>query len=118
MSIKSIHTHIYIYMYTYYILLFYIFSHHFYIRCLLPRSKAHCVVVVAEGCGDTLLESSGEVDGGLADFELANTEDFHGKLYGKSMENGWFKGNFTGLSPMIFMGKSMVSRRFSLKPIR
>ena len=33
-------------------------------------------MVVAEGCGDTLLESSGEVDGGLADFELANTEDF------------------------------------------
>ena len=28
------------------------------------RSKGHCVVVVAEGCGDTLLKSSGEVDGG------------------------------------------------------
>lgn len=30
----------------------------------LMQSKAHCVVVVAEGCGDTLLQSSGEVDGG------------------------------------------------------
>lgn len=32
----------------------------------IPRSKGHCLVVVAEGCGDTLLQSSGEVDGGLA----------------------------------------------------
>eukprot|EP00913_Durusdinium_trenchii_P022759 g21368.t2 len=32
----------------------------------LMQSKGHCLVVVAEGCGDTLLQSSGEVDGGLA----------------------------------------------------
>eukprot|EP00438_Fugacium_kawagutii_P015593 Skav229726 [mRNA] locus=scaffold49:399186:411683:- [translate_table: standard] len=31
----------------------------------LMQSKAHCVVVVAEGCGDTLLQSSGEVDGAV-----------------------------------------------------
>ena len=31
---------------------------------LVLRSKGHSVVVVAEGCGDTLLKSSGEVDGG------------------------------------------------------
>jgi len=30
----------------------------------LMQSKGHCLVVVAEGCGDTLLKSSGEVDGG------------------------------------------------------
>ncbi|CAK8999482.1 unnamed protein product, partial [Durusdinium trenchii] len=30
----------------------------------LMQSKGHCLVVVAEGCGDTLLQSSGEVDGG------------------------------------------------------
>ncbi|CAJ1347858.1 unnamed protein product [Effrenium voratum] len=30
----------------------------------VARSKGHCLVVVAEGCGDTLLKSSGEVDGG------------------------------------------------------
>ncbi|CAE7573144.1 PFK5, partial [Symbiodinium necroappetens] len=34
-------------------------------HCLeLMQSKGHCVIVVAEGCGDTLLKSSGEVDGG------------------------------------------------------
>ncbi|CAE7656161.1 PFK5, partial [Symbiodinium pilosum] len=34
-------------------------------HCLeLMQSKGHSVVVVAEGCGDTLLKSSGEVDGG------------------------------------------------------
>ncbi|OLP82881.1 6-phosphofructokinase 3 [Symbiodinium microadriaticum] len=33
-------------------------------HCLeLMQSKGHCVIVVAEGCGDTLLKSSGEVDG-------------------------------------------------------
>ena len=32
----------------------------------VARSKGHCLVVVAEGCGDTLLKSSGEVDGALA----------------------------------------------------
>jgi 6-phosphofructokinase 1 len=30
----------------------------------LMRTKGHCVMVVAEGCGDTLIQSSGEKDAG------------------------------------------------------
>ncbi|CAJ1461588.1 unnamed protein product, partial [Effrenium voratum] len=30
----------------------------------LMRTKGHCVIVVAEGCGDTLIKSSGEIDAG------------------------------------------------------
>ena len=30
------------------------------------RTKGHCVIVVAEGCGDTLIQSSGEKDAGAA----------------------------------------------------
>ncbi|CAK9009325.1 ATP-dependent 6-phosphofructokinase 3 (ATP-PFK 3) (Phosphofructokinase 3) (Phosphohexokinase 3) [Durusdinium trenchii] len=30
----------------------------------LMRTKGHCVIVVAEGCGDTLIQSSGEKDAG------------------------------------------------------
>ena len=32
------------------------------------RTKGHCVIVVAEGCGDTLIQSSGETDAGSQDF--------------------------------------------------
>ena len=38
------------------------------------RSKGYCVVVVAEGCGDTLLESSGEVDGPSAKLRWLSLE--------------------------------------------
>ena len=36
---------------------------------------------------------------------------------GKKHTMDWFKGKFTPESPMILMGKSMVSCRFSRKPI-
>ena len=64
------------------------------------RTKGHCVMVVAEGCGDTLIQSSGEKDAGaksasFADGETGQTSDLNhdftdGGIKPLKIDNGVF----------------------------